>query len=265
MTELWALLEEQAQLGRELSYKAVYLWLKKVTVPRYGMRGPLLSFANRRRIWGVCEQLATHYTRQLRVRPVESPDPSISHGSTVRHMAILSSEKQSLNQYWEVSKALVLYSWDEIDNRPLHLVADWDRAGRLVNLSAVVGFGKSRRVRGIRKVGMFQSSNKRTTVRVAAGDRVSAIQLYIISADPNNGTTASTSVVSLRIHTRAGQDYIMYGESERDPKLPYISTTILPVSKGACLVGIVGHIDHEVGILLTPRCLVPLDCTLGFV
>ncbi|KAK4102319.1 hypothetical protein N658DRAFT_506506 [Parathielavia hyrcaniae] len=44
-----------------LDYKKLYLWLDKVTAPKYGVDGPFLSLANRRRIWGVCEQLAALY------------------------------------------------------------------------------------------------------------------------------------------------------------------------------------------------------------
>lgn len=51
----------------DLNYKRLYLWLDKMTAPRYGMDDlTLIGVANRRRIWGVCEQLADRYDRTLR-------------------------------------------------------------------------------------------------------------------------------------------------------------------------------------------------------
>lgn len=44
-----------------LDYKSLFLWLDKVTTPKYGLEGPFMGVANRRRIWGVCGQLAPAY------------------------------------------------------------------------------------------------------------------------------------------------------------------------------------------------------------
>ncbi|KAF7178044.1 hypothetical protein CNMCM7691_006702 [Aspergillus felis] len=47
-------------LPADVNYKRLYLWLDKMTAARYGMDDlALIGVANRRRIWGVCEELAT--------------------------------------------------------------------------------------------------------------------------------------------------------------------------------------------------------------
>jgi hypothetical protein len=51
---LWPLLGGEEQQSVEPDYKRLYLWLDRVTTPNYGMDGPFLSLANRRRIRGVC-------------------------------------------------------------------------------------------------------------------------------------------------------------------------------------------------------------------
>lgn len=53
--------------------KRLFLWLDWQTAPRYGMEDvELIGVANRRRIWGVCEQLAGLYFRGVeRGRVVE--------------------------------------------------------------------------------------------------------------------------------------------------------------------------------------------------
>jgi hypothetical protein len=46
-------------------YKRLFLWLDKVTEPKFGMQGPFIGVANRRRIWSVCGPIADAYTQQL--------------------------------------------------------------------------------------------------------------------------------------------------------------------------------------------------------
>lgn len=46
-------------------YKGLFLWLEKNTESRLGMEGPFLGVANRRRIWGVCEQYAPLYSSRV--------------------------------------------------------------------------------------------------------------------------------------------------------------------------------------------------------
>lgn len=49
----------------DLDLRSLYLWLDKMTTPRYGLTGPFLGVANRRRIWGPCEEIAEQYHHRL--------------------------------------------------------------------------------------------------------------------------------------------------------------------------------------------------------
>lgn len=45
----------------DIDFRGLYLWLDKMTTPRFGMQGILIAIANRRRIWGVCEKIRGMY------------------------------------------------------------------------------------------------------------------------------------------------------------------------------------------------------------
>jgi hypothetical protein len=48
--------------GLSLNHKQVYMWLDEITAPKYGLEDPnLMGIANRRRIWGACEELSRGY------------------------------------------------------------------------------------------------------------------------------------------------------------------------------------------------------------
>ncbi|UKZ74792.1 hypothetical protein TrVFT333_002462 [Trichoderma virens FT-333] len=63
----WAATELQHIINdtqsQELDYKALYLWFEWMTVPQYGVGTPWMGLANRRRIWGACQELADLYRR----------------------------------------------------------------------------------------------------------------------------------------------------------------------------------------------------------
>ncbi len=46
---------------RRTDLKRFYLWARSVSRPRRFVRGPFMAVANRRRIWGVCEQINARY------------------------------------------------------------------------------------------------------------------------------------------------------------------------------------------------------------
>ncbi|RAH78375.1 F-box domain protein [Aspergillus japonicus CBS 114.51] len=71
MPWFWELQASKGQkLNDEVNYKQLYLWLDKMTTARYGMDDAnLIGVANRRRIWGVCEELADRYHKGLAQAP----------------------------------------------------------------------------------------------------------------------------------------------------------------------------------------------------
>ncbi|KAB8246412.1 hypothetical protein BDV35DRAFT_354108 [Aspergillus flavus] len=71
MPWLWEFQTLQNQ--KDVNYKSLYLWLNKMTTPRYGMDDlNLMGVANRRRVWGVCEQLASRYNKTTGQAPAEA-------------------------------------------------------------------------------------------------------------------------------------------------------------------------------------------------
>lgn len=54
-----------------LDLRKVYLYLQRATEAKLGMRGPFLGVANRRRIWGVCEQIAVGYREEAEMLKAE--------------------------------------------------------------------------------------------------------------------------------------------------------------------------------------------------
>jgi hypothetical protein len=48
-------------LPQDFNYKRAFLWLNTITTPKFGIRGPFIGVANRRRIWSVCEELKFFY------------------------------------------------------------------------------------------------------------------------------------------------------------------------------------------------------------
>ncbi|GIK05498.1 hypothetical protein Aspvir_009611 [Aspergillus viridinutans] len=66
-------------LPADVNYKRLYLWLDKMTAARYGMDDlALIGVANRRRIWGVCEELASQYHRAVAAARSAEAKPATS-------------------------------------------------------------------------------------------------------------------------------------------------------------------------------------------
>lgn len=59
--EVSSLIAEQGLID----HKGLFVWLDAMTTPRVRVRDPWLGVANRRRIWGVCGQLADEYGEAL--------------------------------------------------------------------------------------------------------------------------------------------------------------------------------------------------------
>ncbi|KAL3459484.1 hypothetical protein BJX64DRAFT_201134 [Aspergillus heterothallicus] len=50
---------------RPLNYHSVYQWLDQATKPKFGMADPVfMAVANRRRVWGVCDEVSRAYRAQ---------------------------------------------------------------------------------------------------------------------------------------------------------------------------------------------------------
>ncbi|KAK2787308.1 hypothetical protein FQN53_005467 [Emmonsiellopsis sp. PD_33] len=129
-----------------LDYKSLYLWLDGETAPRYGMRGPFMAVANRRRIWSACEQLAKGYFIQLLREQTNGPDqdPNIALKiSDASHMP-MTKYPQPTEDVRVISKQFV-QSWQEVGVMPRNTALEtyWNGDGYLVGLALT--FGNERR------------------------------------------------------------------------------------------------------------------------
>jgi hypothetical protein len=70
--ELHELIDSEAFEG--INFKALLAWADKMTTAKVGMTGPSMGIANRRRIWGVCEELAERYLPRCPREDIPNPD-----------------------------------------------------------------------------------------------------------------------------------------------------------------------------------------------
>ncbi|KAL6901479.1 hypothetical protein GGI43DRAFT_403137 [Trichoderma evansii] len=71
--ELISLFDDESQtLFQNVDYKSLVRWVDQEATPRLFMRGPLMSIANRRRIWHVCEQIEGVYSGRAKFQLTEA-------------------------------------------------------------------------------------------------------------------------------------------------------------------------------------------------
>lgn len=194
LTELHVLLDNPHP-GPEPSYRALYLWLDKCTAPRYGMDGPFMGLANRRRIWNVCEQLAPRYFRRLQDTPQQKPDHTMLQEVTCRHLAFVSGVEEPQSQSWDVQRSLFTYSQDEVKSKLFSLSVYWVGGRRLAGLCVMVD--KQKRAFGLTDDSMPHLT--RMTMALAMGEYITAFILAIETTDPNKPATASPQVISVEV------------------------------------------------------------------
>lgn len=128
-------LMSDAEAFKELDFKKLVTWTDKMTTPKRGMTGPALGIANRRRIWGVCEQIADKYLPRC---PQDdefnsgSVEGMIRKHSACVHMPVVyfpvPNKKDLSVSYW-------VRSWPEIYTERKLLEIFWDATGSLAGLS----------------------------------------------------------------------------------------------------------------------------------
>ncbi|KAH6617563.1 hypothetical protein F5144DRAFT_499211 [Chaetomium tenue] len=225
LTELRPLLSDPRP-GPEPSYRALYLWLDKATAPRYGVEGPFMALANRRRIWSVCEQLSPHYFRQLQV-PQQQPDYNMLQEATCRHLALISGVDQP-SQSWDVQRTLFAYSQDEMKNKLFFFSVYWAEGHRLAGLSVTVD--KENRTFGLTDDNMPHLT--RTTMCLALGEYITAIILTLQTTDPNKHATASPYVVRMEVRGRSHPEPADLARMKLRPcSLPLKLTSLGPHAK----------------------------------
>ncbi|EEU42515.1 uncharacterized protein NECHADRAFT_80127 [Fusarium vanettenii 77-13-4] len=114
--------------GQDL--RKILLWAKEASKPRVGISGLLMAVANRRRIWGVCEQIARRYH-------AECPDPDSEPSCKMESIAVCNKMHFvgfNVKPVFDTQRSYWIRSWDEYDaDRPWTLRtfwnSDWDMTG----------------------------------------------------------------------------------------------------------------------------------------
>ncbi|RSL45479.1 hypothetical protein CEP54_014253 [Fusarium duplospermum] len=126
--ELWDTLEAEQESLREQDPRKILLWAEEASKPRVGMSGFLMPVANRRRIWGVCEQIERLYDENCPERDTTCDMEDIAMGNKMHFVGYNGKTVVDTEQsYW-------IQSWDEYSqDRPwtLHTFwnSDWDMTG----------------------------------------------------------------------------------------------------------------------------------------
>jgi hypothetical protein len=146
----WSWELEPSLILDTVNARLFYLWLHKVTTHTFGMEGPFMSIANRRRIWHVCEEVRKIYMERVAQEAElelggrdDKNAMVIMEKSTSLQMPIVlhpqPKESVLLSQQW-------IRSWDELHHPSKVFESFWDPKGRLAGLG--VKFGSERRIFG---------------------------------------------------------------------------------------------------------------------
>ncbi|KAL2687607.1 hypothetical protein Neosp_005168 [[Neocosmospora] mangrovei] len=118
--------------GQDL--RKILLWAEEASKPRVGISGFSMAVANRRRIWGVCEQIAHRYH-------AECPEPDLEKSCEMESIAV--GNKMHFVGFndkavFDTQRSYWIRSWDEYNaDRPWTIKtiwnSDWDMTGISVN------------------------------------------------------------------------------------------------------------------------------------
>ncbi|KAJ4351210.1 uncharacterized protein N0V89_006549 [Didymosphaeria variabile] len=131
-----------------LDAKDLFLWIEAATRPRFGIEGPLMSIANRRRIWNVCQQLAPQYAEE--VQPVGQAEPDDAEAQAILdrakcfHMPVV---VYPIPKEIRTVSTQFIRSWSEVSYRSSVLDTYWGPKGTLVGISITFS-GTSPRIFG---------------------------------------------------------------------------------------------------------------------
>ena len=92
-------------------WKAFFIWLDVHTTPKLGARGPLLGFANRRRVYNTVSQLRDDYFHLQELRPLEQPDVAMSFARGCAQSFFPIGRTSSAS-----NRVLFAHGWREIQN-----------------------------------------------------------------------------------------------------------------------------------------------------
>lgn len=194
---------EDTILPETFDHKGLFLWINHITYPSYGLEGPFMGIANRRRIWDACQPLLPMYRH--RVAPILHAEPkdeeaiALLNRAKSYHMPIV---RYPLTKGETTASVQFIRTWHEIGHRACDFDTYWNDDGALVGIATTFGtiqrvLGSTEGMRGVtlhidahdwikeiivslKDCDMFQENIDRSHYRTALDNRASeAGQSYI--------------------------------------------------------------------------------------
>lgn len=195
-----------------------YLFLDHHTAYPWGMSGDFMALANRRRIWRVCERMATLYESHM-------PERSLCLGPLAKSGITLQVPEVSHPSIRGKTTAFAtaLTSWDEREAASNKIISAWNGQSELVGIS----FQKPHQA--------FASSRLITTV-LSPGDWIAGIHLFIPAV--NVPEAVPTAITGFQLSLSSGK-LLSVGDTDdaHDQRM-------LSPSHGRELVGLLQRIDE---------------------
>jgi hypothetical protein len=162
------------------AWKDAFHWLDSITRATYGMDGPLMGIANRRRIWGVCQQLAPLYLEKIHTVPYTDPSDaeaaSILEAAKIFHMPVTMFPQPPASDTTIITTQFIR-SLSEIGYRACDVETYWTNySGTLTGMS--VNFGDKQRLFG------SMSLCKGQSLHIAAGVWMTGIKISVENLVP---------------------------------------------------------------------------------
>jgi hypothetical protein len=179
-SELLALLQD-AGIVAKVNLKKVLSWADELTRPRLFMHGEFMPVANRRRIWGVCDQLAAIYE----ARKHQGSNPKVdSHFAMIRSSSVHFPIRRiagpiAAGNYKESEWCYWLRSWSDVETTAEKLLQTfWISDGSLVGMSLSLGQGPKRVLNG----GIAEEALAVQSYTIGAHDWITAAVIHVAPA-----------------------------------------------------------------------------------
>ncbi|KAJ6454585.1 hypothetical protein C8R45DRAFT_1222734 [Mycena sanguinolenta] len=230
--ELHELMRDDSLLDPQtVDYKGLFLWADKETTPREGLRGPFMGIANRRRIWGVCDQIEADYTPRAAVKArerVRTATAELIWEKSV-NLDVPSVLWPKLEK--KVRTRTTTAQW--IRDETSHLLggvfeAFWDERGSLVGIAFAVDDGSEKTIFG-KTYGVSTETD-----RVESG--IAGLVLHLPDIFVHD--KMETSIKGITVLS-SGKSYNL-GDTN-----PQYCQRVLSVSSDYGLTGIAGHITDD--------------------
>jgi hypothetical protein len=177
--------------------KGLYFWLDKVTTPTFGMEGPFMGIANRRRMWRVCEEIKKLYMERIgQEAELGDQDDEVTRAimeeSTSLQMPIVLEPQPkgsiTISQQW-------IRSWDELHNPSKVFESFWNPEGGLVGLG--VKIGSDRRIFGQGESKEFGIISR--SVPIPADEWIKEIVLHLSNINLLKRAAGKASIKALSV------------------------------------------------------------------